>query len=118
MNFFMTHFYDVESQDHIKSEYVRYELQNDLEVPVLVTQIIERLEESIDLRTTKIEEILACARADQAICQEIDWLQLKKKIMQKKIALKRSHAKAKKHFPQLKKEYFVFTNSDQVEDER
>lgn len=111
MNFYMTHFYDTDSQDQIKQEYEQYELQNDKEVPILVTQIIEYLEDRIDLRLTNIEEIIEFAQADPTICQEIDWPILKKKLIKKKILLKRDFAKKREYKGLVKKEIYIFGNN-------
>lgn len=111
INYYMTHFYDTDSHDQIKQEYQRYELQNDKEVNILVTQIIEYLEDRVDLRLTGIEEIMGFAQADPNICQQIDWPKLKKKIIKKKILLKRDFAKKREDKRLFKKEIFIFGNN-------
>ncbi len=118
MNYFMTHFYDADSQDQVKHEYQHYELQTEREVHNRVTQILEHLEESYDLRITGIEDILTFAQQDPAICQSIDWSQLKKKLMKRKIFLKRDYARNRGQFSTLKKEIYIFTNAEVVKDEK
>ena len=51
----MTHFYDGDSQPQVKYELEHYEIVSLTEVYHSLIQILERLEESVELRTTGID---------------------------------------------------------------
>lgn len=56
-------------------------------------QLIERVEQNIDIRTTNIQDILEYAKGNFNISSEMDWDEFDRCLKKRKLIMKKNHAK-------------------------